>query len=56
MSEFTYMVFIVVASMAGALISLFVGVIASALLADWSSEREHSRTGADLHGEHRAAA
>jgi hypothetical protein len=54
MSEFTYTVFIVVASIAGALISLFVGVIASALFFDSSNEREHSRT--DSHGEYRTAA
>ena len=37
MSEFTYTVFQVVASMAGALLALFVGVIAMALALDTST-------------------
>ena len=52
MSEFTYTVYVVVASMAGALISLFVGVIAVALALDTStvpgaSARPHADSGAE---------
>lgn len=57
MSEFTYTVFIVVASIAGALISLFVGVIATALLLNSSTvPTTRSTTHSDSPVEHRKAA
>ena len=57
MSEFTYMVFTVVASMSGAMLCLFVGVIAAALLLDSSTaSRPHSEPVADTRLEYDKAA
>ena len=57
MSEFTYTVFIVVASMTGGLITLFIGVIALAMALDTSTvPSERSVSPADSHGEYQRAA
>jgi hypothetical protein len=57
MSEFTYTVFLVVASIAGALVSLFVGVIALALALDTSTvPGARSAAPTDSHDEYQRAA
>lgn len=57
MSEFTYTVFVVVASMAGALMALFIGVIGLALGLDTSTfPGTTARPHTDSPGEYQQAA
>ena len=44
MGDFTYTVFVIVASMAGTLLALFVGVVAAALMLDTSTTAQPDAT------------